>query len=98
MSENDYHDQVLGAPRDLQVSQAATTSELKGAAARLDSTVAHHQEDTGRLQIELAESRLACPLVDHVKESLTTHILGCPMKSTMGKVEDFVAGGQGGGR
>jgi hypothetical protein len=53
MSENDYHDQVLGAPRDLQVSQAATTSELKGAAARLDSTVAHHQEDIGRLQIEL---------------------------------------------
>src|ERR1035437_7285594 len=70
-----------------------TTAELKGCVQRLDQqaeTVTQHQTDIGKLQIEIAERRLACPLIKTVEDDLVTHILACPMKARMDAVENYV--------
>lgn len=93
MSENDFQTKVLDAISDMRTDLATTTAELKGAVARMDAqaeTVAQHQLDIGRLQIEIAERRLNCPLAAGVKDDLATHKLECPLRARMDEVEDFV--------
>ena len=66
--------------RDLQVKQAETTAELKGVVARLDKVngnIAHLQEESNKHSIELAERRLACPLL-------------VPVAARLDIVEDFI--------
>ena len=93
MSEHDFQREILDALRDMKVELATTNAELKGVVARMDTqaeTIAQHQVDIGKLQIEIAERRLACPLVADVKDDLNIHILQCPLKARMDAVEDYV--------
>jgi hypothetical protein len=93
VSENDFHHQVLSALSDLKVDLAETNAELRAVAARMDAhadTIAEHQQAIGKLQIEIAERRLNCPLAAGVKDDLATHKLDCPLRARMDAVEDFV--------
>src|ERR1035437_3258288 len=74
-------------------SRAETTSELRGVVARLDkqnSSIQHLQEDSIKHSVELAERRLACPLLVPMQHELTDHVTGCPMKAKMDTVEDWM--------
>ncbi|HZP17098.1 MAG TPA: hypothetical protein VFB00_03975 [Terriglobales bacterium] len=73
MSEQDFHDQVLTALGEMKAQLVAATAESKAIVARLDKlngSVARHQEQIGQMQVEIAERRHSCPLVDHVEEQL----------------------------
>lgn len=94
MSENDFQTKVLDAISDMRTDLATTTAELKGCVQRLDQqaeTVTQHQAAIGKLQIEIAERRLACPLVADVKDDLVSHIMQCPMKARLDIVEEFIS-------
>jgi hypothetical protein len=70
MSERDFQLQVLEALGELKAELLETKAEVRNVVQRQDKangSVARHQADIGRLQIELAERRLSCPLVDSVK-------------------------------
>jgi hypothetical protein len=93
MSEHDFQAKVMDALRDLQVTQAETTNEVKNLVERMDKqnhSVVHLQEDSIKHSIELAERRLSCPLLVPVAAQLADHITNCPMKSRMDVVEDWI--------
>jgi septal ring factor EnvC (AmiA/AmiB activator) len=67
MIERDFQAEVLTALGELKAEQTGTRVELaavKDHLARLNGRVADHERRLGELQIELAERRNQCPLVD----------------------------------
>jgi hypothetical protein len=82
---------------DMRTDQATTNEQLKGVVARLDAhakPITRIQGDVAKVQIELAERRLNCPLASGVKDDLVDHIMKCPMRARMDAVEDFVTAQQ----
>jgi septal ring factor EnvC (AmiA/AmiB activator) len=70
MSDHDFQSTVLTALADLKTEQAETRTEVKNIVSRLDrlnGKVADHEARIGQMQIELAERRKQCPLVDAVE-------------------------------
>lgn len=69
MSERDFQLQVLEALGELKAELVETKSGLHAVVDRLDKvngSISRHQADIGKMQIELAERRLSCPLVSAV--------------------------------
>jgi hypothetical protein len=67
MSEHDFQIEMLNQLRDLSVGQSAIATDMaavKEHLVRLNGSVARHEERIGQMQIELAERRNQCPLVD----------------------------------
>ena len=91
MSEIDYHDQILAALQDLNVSQAEVTAELRGVVSRLDKvngSVDRHEDKLSMLQLELA-NRAATVKAD-LQGDLTVHIMNCPWRVRVEALEAFV--------
>ena len=80
MSERDFQAEVLTSLGELKAEQTGTRVELtaiKDHLGRLNSKVATHELKVGEMQIELAERRNQCPLIDVLEARTRT-------------VEDFV--------
>ncbi len=69
MSDRDFQNTVLSALAG-QVEQVELKTEMRNVVARLDKLngkVADHEARLGQMQIELAERRNQCPLVDAIE-------------------------------
>lgn len=83
MSERDVQHEVLTALGELKAEQASVTTEVRNIVSRhdkLNGTVGRHEQRMNGMQIEVAERRNNCPLVEHAQAALANHIADCPIR------------------